>query len=209
METQVRTWPSRLLARPWLLAFVPINAATSGFGVALPLFILISLHGAWVDVAVAAALFNGAVILASILWGYLSDRFPSRRKFLLFNFAGFAVLYVVIGAFPSLPLLFAAYAAVGLVAPAGASASNLLILEKFDEAERPNAFASFQEMSILGSMAGLLVGFVWLLDAQPLAPLLFVLAGLAAASVAAVWFGIRESPRRLPHETVAHHAESL
>jgi MFS family permease len=209
METHVRTWPSRLLARPWLLAFVPINAATSGFGVALPLFILISLRGAWVDIAIAAALFNGAVILASMFWGYLSDRFPSRRKFLLFNFAGFALLYVVIGAYPSLPLLFVAYTAVGLIAPAGASASNLLILEQFSDSERPNAYASFQEMSILGSMAGLLVGFVWLLDAQPLAPLLFVLAALAAISVAAVWFGVRESPRRLTTASVARHPESL
>jgi len=209
METHVRTWPSRLVARPWLLAFVPINAATSGFGVALPLFILISLHGAWVDVAIAAALFNGAVILASIVWGYLSDRFPTRRKFLLINFAGFAVLYVVIGAFPSLPLLFVAYTAVGLIAPAGASASNLLILERFDESERPNAFASFQEMSILGAMAGLLVGFVWLLEAQPIGPLLFALAALAAVSVVAVWVGVRDAPGRLTTASVARHPESL
>jgi hypothetical protein len=34
MERKLRTWPTRLLARPWLAAFVPINAATSGFGVA-------------------------------------------------------------------------------------------------------------------------------------------------------------------------------
>ena len=209
MEKPIRTWPGRLLARPWLLAFVPINAATSGFGVALPLLILITLHGAWVDVAIAASLFNGAVILASMLWGYLSDRYPNRRAFLLFNFVGFALLYVVIAEAPSLPLLFVLYTIVGLLAPAGASASNLLILEQFNETERPNAFASFQEMSILGSMAGLLVGYVWLLDARPLAPLLFVMAALAAASVVAVWIGIRPSARTLTTAHVARHAESL
>lgn len=209
MDRRLRTWPNRLLARPWLLAFVPINAATSGFGVALPLLILTTLHGAWVDVAVAASLFNGAVILASMLWGYLSDHYPSRRRFLVFNYAGFALLYVIIAFAPSLPIVYALYLAVGLIAPAGASASNLLILEQFSDAERPSAFASFQEMSILGAMAGLLVGYFWLLAARPLAPLLLILAGLAAASVVAVWFGIRESPRRLTTASVAGHAESL
>jgi MFS family permease len=122
MARTIRTWPGRLLARPWLLAFVPINAATSGFGVALPLLILISLHGAWVDVAVAASLFNGAVIVASMFWGYLSDRYKDRRAFLLFNFVGFAILYVVIARAPSLPFLFVLYTIVGLLSPAGASA---------------------------------------------------------------------------------------
>jgi MFS family permease len=197
------------MVRPWLLAFVPINAATSGFGVALPLLILITLHGAWVDVAIAASLFNGAVILASMFWGYLSDRYPNRRAFLLFNFVGFALLYVIIALSPSLPFLFLLYTIVGLLAPAGASASNLLILEQFNEEERPNAFASFQEMSIIGSMAGLLVGWVWLLGARPLPPLLFIMAALAAVSVGAVWIGIRPSQRTLTTLHVARNPEGL
>jgi MFS family permease len=209
METSVKTWPGRLLARPWLLAFIPINAATSGFGVALPLLILISLHGAWVDVAVAASLFNAAVILSSILWGYLSDRFPRRRLFILLSFGGFAILYVAIAQSPSLPLLFLLYTVVGFLAPAGANAANLLILERFSEEERPTAYASFQEMSILGSMVGLLVGFFWFLDNRPLEPLFYVLAGLAALSVAAVWVGVRDAPVSLPISAVARHPESL
>jgi MFS family permease len=209
MARTIRTWPGRLLARPWLLAFVPINAATSGFGVALPLLILITLHGAWVDVAIAASLFNGAVILASMFWGYLSDRYKNRRAFLLFNFVGFAILYVAIARTPSLPFLFVLYTIVGLLSPAGASASNLLILEQFDEEERPSAFASFQEMSIIGSMAGLLVGWAWLVDDRPLAPLLFVMASLAAISVVAVWVGIRPSARSLTTSHVARNAAGL
>lgn len=209
MDAPVRTWPRRLLARRWLLAFVPINAATSGFGVALPLLILITLHGAWVDVAIAASLFNAAVIVASMIWGYLSDRYPSRRRFLLLNFAAFSVLYVVIAGTPSIPAIFVLYAIVGLVAPAGASASNLLILEQFSESERPTAYASFQEMSIIGSLVGLLVGYFWLLEHQPLQPLLLILAAMAALSVVAAWVGIRESPRRFTTPTVALHPESL
>ncbi|MCI4335880.1 MAG: MFS transporter [Thermoplasmata archaeon] len=209
MERTIHTWPTRLLARPWLLAFVPINAATSGFGVALPLLILIPLAGSWSDVAIAASLYNGAVILSSMFWGYVSDRYPTRRRLLLLNYVGFAVVYFALAEATSLPVLFVLYTLVGVLAPAGASASNLLILERFPEHERPGAFASFQEMSIIGAMVGLLVGFFWLLADRPLQPLFFVLAALAALSVVAVWIGVRDGPVPVPTAAVSHHPESL
>ncbi|HTW76135.1 MAG TPA: MFS transporter, partial [Thermoplasmata archaeon] len=117
-------WGSRLLTRPWLAAFVPINAATSGFGVALPLLILVTLHRSWTEVAVAASFFNTAVIVASVFWGYVSDHYRSRRNLLLLNYAGFAVLYVALAESTSLPTLYLLYVLVGVLSPAGASASN-------------------------------------------------------------------------------------
>ena len=209
MERRIRTWPTRLLARPWLAAFVPINAATSGFGVALPLFILITLHRSWTEVAVAASLFNAAVILASVFWGWVSDHYPSRRNLLLLNYAGFAVLYLLLAEVTSLPALYVLYVLIGVLSPAGASAANLLILEQFDERERAGGYASLQEMSMIGAMAGLLVGYVWLLGHEPLPPLLLVLAALAAASAVAVRLGIAESTRALTVAHVARHPESL
>ncbi|HKN07797.1 MAG TPA: MFS transporter [Thermoplasmata archaeon] len=209
MALSLRTWPSRLLARPWLLAFVPINAATAGFGVVLPLIILITLHGTWADVALAATLFNSAVILMSVVWGHLSDKYPVRRTFLVINFAGYGLLYALLSVVHTLPDLFVIYAVIGAIAPAGASASNLLILEKFSERERPNAFASFQEMSMIGSILGVLLGYFWTLASDALLNLLLVMAGLALVSAVAIWFGIREGPRTLKTLHVAGHPESL
>ena len=209
MATSLRGWAGRLVARPWLLGFVPINAATSGFGVVLPLLILIPLHGSWADVAVAATLFNTAVILSSVVWGHLSDRYPLRRAFLVINFAGYALLYALLANIHSLPALYLIYTVIGFVAPAGVSASNLLILEKFSEAERANAFASFQEMSIIGSLIGLLIGFFWTLQGAELLTLLYVLSGLALASAAAAWFGVSEARRQLTTAHVAKHEASL
>src|SRR5579863_8446946 len=156
MAESVRTWPHRLLARPWLAAFVPVNAATSGFGVVLPLLILISLHGAWTDVALAATLFNGAVILSSVGWGWVADHWCSRRALLAIHYAGFGVIYIALAEVHTLGALLVLYTVVGIIAPAGANASNLLILEKFTTKERPNAYASFQLMSMVGAVAGLL-----------------------------------------------------
>jgi MFS family permease len=209
MAVSLRTWPRRLVARPWLLGFVPINAATSGFGVVLPLVILLVLHGTWTNVAVAATLFNTAVILSSVLWGHLSDRLRLRRAFLLINFGGYALLYLTLGEVHSLFALYGIYTVIGLIAPAGASASNLLILEKFTETERATAFASFQEMSMIGSVVGLLVGYFWTLANDALLSLLFVLAALAAASAVAIWFGVKDAPRTVTTAQVAKHPESL
>jgi MFS family permease len=209
MAVSLRTWPSRLLARPWLLVFVPINAATAGFGVVLPLLILISLHGSWADVAIAATMFNTAVILMAVVWGHLSDRYPLRRLFLVINYAGYAGLYLMLTQVTSISELLVLYTVIGAVAPAGASASNLLILEKFEERERANAFASFQEMSMIGSLLGLLVGYFWTLANDGLHAMLYVLGALALVSAIAIWFGIRESGRPLTTAHVAHHPESL
>jgi len=209
MAISLRTWPARFLTRPWLLAFVPINAATAGFGVVLPLLILITLHGSWADVAVAATMFNAAVILMSVVWGHLSDRYPRRRLFLVINYAGYAVLYVLLTQVSSMVELYGLYTIIGVIAPAGASASNLLILEKFTEAERANAFASFQEMSMIGSIVGLLVGYFWTLANDTLLTLLYVLGALALVSAVTIWFGISESSRTLTTGHVARHPESL
>ncbi|HYA54992.1 MAG TPA: MFS transporter [Thermoplasmata archaeon] len=209
MALSLRTWPSRFLARPWLLAFVPINAAASGFGVILPLLILITLHGSWAAVALAATLYNSAVILMSFVWGHLSDKYPVRRTFLVINFAGYGVLYALLGGVHSLAELYGLYAIIGAVAPAGASASNLLILEKFSDTERPNAFASYQEMSMIGSIVGILIGYFWTSASDALTSLLYLMAALAFVSAVAIWFGIREAHRKLKDEHVARHPESL
>lgn len=209
MALSIRTWPARLVARPWLLAFGPINAATAGFGVVLPLLILIPLRGSWADVAIAATIYNSTLILASVVWGHLSDRYRRRRLFLVANYVGFAALYGLLIHVGSLPALYAIYAAIGALAPAGASASNLLILEKFTEAERATAFASFQEVSMIGSLAGLLVGYFWTAGNQGLLDLLAVFAVLAFVSAIAVAVGISEATTRLRTAQVARHPESL
>ncbi|HTW54897.1 MAG TPA: MFS transporter [Thermoplasmata archaeon] len=205
----LRTWPSRLVARRWLLAFVPINAATAGFGVVLPLLILIPLRGSWADVAVAATLYNAILIVASVVWGHLSDRYPFRRAFLVINYAAFAGLYGLLAEVHSLTVLYAIYAGIGAIAPAGVSASNLLILEKFTEGERPTAFASFQEVSMIGSLVGLGLGYVWTVGGGTLLVLLAVLAALALASAFLIQLWVAGGPGRLRTPSVARHSESL
>jgi MFS family permease len=202
-----RRWAS-ILARPWLVAFLPINAATAAFGLSLQLLIL-GAHGSVIEWALAATVFNGTLIVSSIVWGYLADRYPLRRRFLLINYLGFAAIYGALYFLTSFNELILLYALVGALTPAGVSASNLLILEQFSEGERPTAYASFQEISILGSILGGLVGFLWLEASEMLRPLLFVLAGFALASTVIVWFGVKDSPHPLRPADTTKDAASL
>jgi MFS family permease len=206
-EGPSRRWAS-ILARPWLVAFLPINAATAAFGLSLQLLIL-GAHGSVIQWALAATVFNGALIVSSVIWGYLSDRYPLRRRFLLINYLGFAAIYASLFFLTSFNELILLYTLVGVLTPAGVSASNLLVLEQFSEGERPTAYASFQEISILGSILGGLVGFFWLEANEMLRPLLFVLAGFALASAIIVWFGVKDSPRPLRPSDSAHDASGL
>jgi MFS family permease len=199
---------SSFLARPWLLAFLPVNAATAAFGLSLQLLIL-GAHGSVIEWALASTLFNGALIVSSIVWGHLADRYPLRRRFLLINYLGFAAIFAALYQLTSFSELVLLYTLVGVLTPAGVSASNLLILEQFSEGERPTAFASFQEISILGSILGGVVGFFWLQANELLRPLLLVLAAFALSSAIVVWLGVKDRPRPLSSEASAQDAAGL
>jgi MFS family permease len=200
-------WAS-ILARPWLVAFLPVNAATAAFSLSLQLLIL-DAHGSVIQWALAATVFNGALIVSSVVWGYLADRYPLRRRFLLINYFGFAAIYTALYFLTSFNELILLYTLVGVLTPAGVSASNLIILEQFSEGERPTAYASFQEISIFGSILGGLVGFFWLEANEMLRPILFVLAGFALASAVIVWLGVKDSPRPLRPSEVTRDASGL
>lgn len=62
---------------------------------------------------------------------------------------------------------------------------------------------------MVGSIAGLLVGYFWTVSQGALVPLLWVLAALALASAGALWAGIREAPLPLTTRQVAGHPAGL
>lgn len=203
---------SALVARRWLLVFLPANAATSGFSVVLPLIILFTLHENILVVALAQTVYNVAIIPASMAWGVICDRLKVRSSLLILNYTAAALLFLLLSTGPNVTFLLAAYGAYGLIAPASASASNLLILERFSVVERPAAYASFSELSIIGSCLGIVVGFLWLLRYPSASefPGFLVLTGLLSLSSAVgVALFIRDGPRRKDRAFIHLHADSL
>lgn len=201
-----------VLARPWLLIFVPANAASSGFSVALPLLILFTLHGNVLDVALATSLYNAAVIPAALLWGVVCDRWGVRSPLLFLNYAAYAGVFLLLALLPSLGTLLLVYSLFGLVAPSSAAASNLLILERFTPAERPTAYASFSELSMIGGVLGILAGVIWTVAAPGglgLLNMLYVMAALSMVSALGVAFFVRDAPTQHRRAHLARHPESL
>ncbi|MDE1822180.1 MAG: MFS transporter [Euryarchaeota archaeon] len=200
-----------VVARPWLLVFLPANAAAAGFSVALPLLILLPLHGDVLEVALAVTLYNVAIIPASLLWGVACDRLGVRAPLLLLNYVAFAGVFLVLARWPSLPVLLVVYTAYGFIAPSSAAASNLLILERFPASERPSAFASFSELSTLGNVAGILLGFLLLLRApnSGLFDILYVSSAISLVSAVGVALFVRDAPVLHRRAQLARHADSL
>lgn len=210
--TSSPTFLQAIVARRWLLVFLPTNAASAGFSVALPLLILLAFHGNVLDVALAGTLYNAAIIPASLLWGVVCDRLGVRAPLLLLNYAAFTVAFLVLGLWPSLTDLLVVYTAYGIVAPSGTAASNLLIMERFPLVERPTAFASFSELSILGNVLGTLLGLLWVLrfpGASGLLGILYLCAATSAMSALGVALFVRDAAHRHPRSHLAHHPASL
>jgi len=201
---------SPILAGPWLLLFLPVNAALAGFTVILPILILFTYGGSILAVALAQTLYSLLLIPGSLLWGRVCDRIDRRKPLLLFNYLGIAVIFLSMTLLRGLDELLIFYALFGLIAPSGAAASTLLVMERFPPAERPAAFASFQEMSVTGGLAGVVGGFVWVIEVPGNLPaFLFVTVVLAVVSAVMLTTMVPERKTRLARAHIASNPSFL
>jgi MFS family permease len=201
---------SPILAKPWLLLFLPVNAALAGFTVILPLIILYTYNSNVVAVALAQTLYGIFLIPGSIIWGHVCDRMKSRVALLLFNYLVIAGVFLSIAEVRGLNELLFIYSVFGLLAPAGAAPSSLLIMEHFSPSDRPAAFASFSEVNMIGSCVGILIGFFWISYASADLPGFLVIAAiLAVASAVLLVILAPERRERLEGKHLIHHAEGL
>lgn len=204
------TRTSAILSRPWLTVFLPVNAALSGFTVILPILILFTYHADVVAVALAQTLYNISLIPAAMLWGRICDRMQRRRPLLALNYLSLTVIFALVATVHGLNELLLLYAAFGWIAPSGAAASNLLIMERFELHERPTAYASFSEMNVIGGTVGILAGYVWVEHFSGNLPsFLYLAASLAALSAVLLFVLVPERITRMERTTIARHRESL
>ncbi|MDA4116405.1 MAG: hypothetical protein OK442_07620, partial [Thaumarchaeota archaeon] len=62
----------------WFYSQLPVDIAVGPVSTLIQLYIL-ELHGTVIDVGLAITLFNAVSIPAAVLWGFVTDRFQSRR----------------------------------------------------------------------------------------------------------------------------------
>ncbi len=201
---------SPILARPWMILFLPINAALAGFAVILPILILFYYQADVLTVALAQSVYSLLLIPGSVLWGRVCDRMPNRRPLLLFNYIAVGAIFLGMFMLRTLDGLLLFYGLFGFVAPSGAAASTLLVMERFDPHERPAAFASFQEVSVIGATVGVLAGFFWLLeDSSALNRFLLITFVFAAVSAVLLLLLVPEKKMQLTRNHIADHHWAL
>ena len=144
----------------WFYSQLPVDIATGPVATLIQLYIL-ELHGTVIDVGLAITLYNGVSIPAAVLWGYVTDRFQSRKTILVLSCVALSANLVILPLANSISGAALVYALFSLVSSASATPANLLIMETQRKSKWASAFARFSMVSSVGSTLGLLLGIAW------------------------------------------------
>lgn len=164
----------------WFYSQLPIDIAEGPVSTLIQLYIL-ELHGTVIDVGLAITLFNAVSIPAAVIWGYVTDRFQSRKTILVLTCVAVSANLVVLPLAKSISGAALVYALFSLVSSASATPANLLIMETQRKSHWASAFARFSMISSVGTTLGLLLGIAWS-GYLPISLLVLPLAALSLAS---------------------------
>jgi MFS family permease len=191
----------------WFYSLVPVDIATGPVATLIQLYIL-DLHGTVIDVGLAITLFNAVSIPAAIIWGYVTDRFQSRRTIIVLSsvaISGNLILLPLANSISGAALVFALFS---LVSSAAATPTNLLIMETQRKSRWASMFARFSMISSVGTTLGLVLGAAWSVF-LPVSLLVLPLSALSLASALLSFVMIREPPISFEREFIALQKRSL
>ncbi len=164
----------------WFYSQIPVDIATGPVGTLIQLYIL-ELHGTVIDVGLAITLFNAVSIPAAVIWGYVTDRFQSRKTILVLSCVAVSANLVILPIAESISGVALIYGLFSLVSSASATPANLLIMESQRKSHWASAFARFSMVSSVGTTLGLLLGIAWS-NFLPISLLVLPLSALSLAS---------------------------
>ncbi len=154
--------PTPPSSRRWFYGFVP-HKIGAGSTVSLPpLFITEVLGGSVAMVGVATSITSVAAVPAAILWGWLSDRFGSRKLYLALGFLGFGIPTLLMAFSQNVANYLLLTALVGALSIAGAPVSSTLIMDTTPKDQWHDAFGRFNQVGGWGLVVGRLVGLTWI-----------------------------------------------
>jgi MFS family permease len=191
----------------WFYSLIPVDIATGPVATLIQLYIL-DLHGTVIDVGLAITLFNAVSIPAAIIWGYVTDRFQSRRTIIVLSsvaISGNLILLPLANSISGAALVFALFS---LVSSAAATPTNLLIMETQRKSRWASMFARFSMISSVGTTFGLVLGAAWSVF-LPVSLLVLPLSALSLASALLSFVMIREPPISFEREFIVLQKRSL
>jgi len=144
----------------WFIGFLFHEMAFGLLSVFIPLYITGNLGGSLTDVGVMFALANFAAVPFSFFWGYLCDKTRRYRFYILLSFSAMTVLLFLFSLTSFIPILIALYISTAVFHVAHEAPKNVLISEYYSRPEWGKSFASYEALTELGWLSGLMLGFV-------------------------------------------------
>ncbi|AAY79711.1 MFS transporter [Sulfolobus acidocaldarius] len=139
----------------WMYLVIPFNASTGPLSTLITLQIL-NLGGNAIEVAYTVSLGNLVLIIASMFWGYVADRFD-RRKQILISTGGTSLPLFLMMMSRSIPLISLNYAFAVFMSTASTTPFNLLVMETTDKKHWGSLFSRYSLFSSIGVLVGLLI----------------------------------------------------
>jgi len=145
----------------WFIGFLFHEMAFGLLSVFLPLYITGHLGGSLTDVGIMIALANFVAVPFSFFWGYLCDKTRRYRFYILLSFSAMTILLYLFSLTSIITVLIALYVAIAVFHVAHEAPKNILISEYYSRAEWEGSFASYEALTELGWLSGLLLGFLF------------------------------------------------
>jgi len=144
----------------WLIGFILHEMAFGLLSIFVPLYITGTLGGSLTDVGIMAAGANFIAVPFSFFWGYLSDKTRHYRFYILFSFAGMSIFLYLFSLTNVVSVLIGLYIAIAIFHVAHEAPKNVLISEYYSRPEWEKSFASYEALTEVGWLSGLVLGFV-------------------------------------------------
>lgn len=136
----------------WIAALLPYSVAVGPLSTLITLEI-VSLRGGPIDVSYAMSAGSAAGIIAPILWGFLLDRYGSRR-ILTLGFLGTASFILVLTHTPSIPQIALYYASSSLFSSAVGVSMSFILVKSSSKLKLNESYSVLNFISSLGYLIG-------------------------------------------------------
>ena len=127
----------------------------------IPLYVVRTLGGSLVELGIMASIALLLGIPASFFWGYICDKTRRYKAYILLSFVSASV---IIFAFTftgkSIVLFIVLYVAMQMLHVAHEAPKNVLITEHYSRQDWEKSFASYQRLTEVGWLLGLLLGMI-------------------------------------------------
>ena len=144
----------------WLLGFFLHEMAFGLLSIFVPLYVTSSVvGGSLVEVGLMVSLATFLAIPFSYFWGYICDRTGRYKPFILLSFSTLSILLYLFSSTTNITMLMSIYAMVAVFHVAHDTPKNVLIAEWHSREEWEKSFASYELLTELGALIGLVLGF--------------------------------------------------